>query len=79
MNFIFHLKSKTDLVTFTKYNSHLQYNKNNLIFSINLQKINLNLCEEYKTQREAQRSHHALKCANDDNMPAKRTNVLLRI
>ena len=36
-----------------KYNSHLQYYKIDLSFSIKLQEINLYLCEEYKTEREA--------------------------
>ena len=35
-------------------------------FSIKLQEINLNVCEEYNTKREA--------C--DENMPAKRANFL---
>ena len=50
LNFLFHLKSKTNLVTLINCNSHLQYYKIYLNFSIKLQEINLNACEEYKTE-----------------------------
>ena len=53
LNFLFHLKSKTNLVTLRKCNSHPQYYKLDFCFSIKLQEINLNLCEEYKTARSA--------------------------
>ena len=33
--------------------SHLQYYKIDLSFSTKLQEINSNVCEEYKTEREA--------------------------
>ena len=55
-NFFFHLKSKTNLVTLRKCNSHLQYYKIDLSFSIKLQEINLYVCEEYKTEREKKTS-----------------------
>ena len=54
LNFLFHFKSKTNLVTLRKFHSDLQYYKIDLGFSIKLQEINLNVCEEYKTKREAQ-------------------------
>ena len=54
-NLLFHLKSKTNLVTLRKCNSHLKYYKINLSFSIKLQEINLYLCDEYKTERDARR------------------------
>ena len=41
--FLFYLKSKTNLVTLKKFYSHLQYYKIDLIFSIKLQEINLNV------------------------------------
>ena len=34
-------------------------------FSIKLQEINLYVCEEYKTEREAQRLNRALKLASE--------------
>ena len=46
LNFFFHLKSKTNLVTWRKCNSHLQYYKLDLSFSVKLQEINLNVCDE---------------------------------
>ena len=49
LNFLFHLKSKTKLVTLRKCNLHLQYYKIDLSFNIKLQEINLNVCEECKT------------------------------
>ena len=58
MNFLFHLKSK-NLVTLWKFNSHLQYYKIDLSFSIKLQQINLYLCEEYKPQRDIQTKRSA--------------------
>ena len=60
LNFLFHLKSKTNLVFLWKCNSHLQYYKIDLSFSIKLQEINLYVCEEYKTEREARQSNRAL-------------------
>ena len=57
LNFLFYLKSKTNLVTLRKCNSLLQYYKIDLSFSIKLQEINLNVCEEYKTEREVQQSN----------------------
>ena len=50
-----------------KCNVHLQYYKIDLSFSIKLQQINLYVCEEYKTKREAQRS-------NISERKARRTN-----
>ena len=50
LNFLFHLKSKTNLVTLKKCNSHLQYYKVDLSFIIKIQEINLNVCKEYKTE-----------------------------
>ena len=64
LNSLFHLKLKKNLVTLRKFNSHLQYYKIDLSFSIKLQEINLNVCEEYKTEREAL----------NDNVPAKRAD-----
>ena len=57
LNLLFHLKSKTNLVTLRKCNSHLQYYKIDLNFSIKLHEINLYVCEEYKTKREIQTEH----------------------
>ena len=54
LNFLFHLKSNTNLVTLRKCNSHIQYYKSGLSFSIKLQEIKLYQCEEYKIEREAQ-------------------------
>ena len=51
LNFLFDLKSKPSLVTLRKFNSHLQYYKIDLSFSVRLQEINLNACEEYKTEQ----------------------------
>ena len=42
LNFLFQLKSKKNWVTLRKCNSHLQYYKIDLSFSIELQEINLN-------------------------------------
>ena len=55
LNFFFNFKSKTNLITLKKCDSHLQYYKIDLSYSIKLQEINLNVCEEYKTKREAGR------------------------
>ena len=52
LNFLFHLKSKTNLITLRKCDSNLQYYKIDLSFSIILQEINLNVCEVYKTKRD---------------------------
>ena len=46
--------------------SHLQYNNIELSFSIKLQEINLNLCDEYKPKRKAR----------DENVSAKRADFL---
>ena len=53
VNFLFHLKYKTNLVALRKYIYHLQYFKLTC-FSIKLQEIVFNACEEYefKTERE---------------------------
>ena len=51
LNFLFYLESK-NLITFRKCNPHLQYYKIDLSFSTKLQEINLNVCEEYKTESE---------------------------
>ena len=40
LNFYFHLKSRENLITLRKCNSHLQYYKTDLSFSIKLQEIN---------------------------------------
>ena len=58
-NFFFHLKSKTNLVSLRKCNSHLQYYKIDLSFSIKSQEINLYIFEKYKNKREAQRSNNS--------------------
>ena len=55
LNFLFHLKSKTNLVTLKKFNLHLKYYKLDSSFSIKLQEINLNVCEEHKTESRAWR------------------------
>ena len=76
-NFLFHLKSKTNLVTLRKCNSHLQYYNIDLSFSIKLQEINLHVCEEYKTEREAQRSNRAPK-ARSNSRAARGEDVLAK-
>ena len=48
-----------------KCNLHLQNYKTDLSFSIELQEININVCEEYKTEREAR----------DENLPARRVDL----
>ena len=53
LNFLFHLKTKTNLVTLRKCISHLQYNKIDLSFSIKLQEKNLHVNEEYKSKCKA--------------------------
>ena len=63
-NFLFHLKSKTNLVTVKKCNSHIPYIKIDFSFSIKLQEINLYIWEEYKTEREAR----------DENVPARQAD-----
>ena len=57
LNFLFHLKSKTNLLTLRKCNSHLQYYKIDLSFSIKLREVNVDVYEEHKTEREARRSY----------------------
>ena len=59
LHFFFHLKSKTNLVSLKKFNSYLQYNKIDFSFNIKLQAINLSVCDEYKTEREAGRFLHS--------------------
>ena len=44
LNFLFHLKSKANLVTLQKSNSHLQYYKIDLSFSIKLREIICSRC-----------------------------------
>ena len=63
LNFLFYSNSKTNLVTLRKCNSHLQYYKIDLSFNIKKQEINLNLCDEYKTERETRRWNRARKLA----------------
>ena len=83
LNFLFHLKSKTNLVALRKCNSHLQYYKIDLSFSINLQEINWNECEECKTKREARQSNRARwarsnlrvkRATREENVCAKRAD-----
>ena len=83
-NFLSNLK--TNLATLRKCNSHLQYYKIDLSFSIKLQEINLNVCQEYKTEREARRSNHAPEVglnlraareARNENVPAKRADFIV--
>ena len=57
LNFLFHLKSKTNSVTLKACNSHLEYYKIDLNISIKLQEIKLNVCEKFKTKCEAWRSN----------------------
>ena len=60
---------KKNLVTLRKCNSHLQYYKIDLRFSIKLQeKINLYVCKDYKTEREARDS-------NRTEHEARRSNI----
>ena len=61
LNFLFNQKLKTNLVTLRKCNLHLQYYKIDPSFNIKLQKINLNLCKEYKTEREARSNLRAMR------------------
>ena len=58
----FHLKSKTNLATLRKCNSHLQYYEIDFNLSMKLQEINLYVCEEYKIEHEARRSNRAPTC-----------------
>ena len=46
-------KYESNLVTLKKCNTHLQYYKIDVSFSIKLQEIISNACEEFKTEREA--------------------------
>ena len=66
IHFTFHLKPKTNLLTLRKCYLYLQYYKIDLSFSIKLQELNLNLCKEYKTEREAR----------DEKVSAKQTYFL---
>ena len=88
LNFLFHLISKTNLVTLRKCNLHLQYYRIDSSFSIRLDKINLNVCDEYKTERETRRSSRApwarsnLRAKRpwcDENVSAKRAVFLSTI
>ena len=72
-NFLFHLESK-NLVTLCKCNSHSQYYKIDLCFSIKLQEINLYVCEEYKTDREVRDANRTEHKARYENVPAKRAD-----
>ena len=58
-NLLIHLKSKTNLVTLRKCNSHLQYYKIDLSFIIKLPEINLHVSEGHKTEREIQTERSA--------------------
>ena len=56
-------------------NLHLQYYKSDLSFSIKLQeKINLYVCEEYKTEREARDPDRTEREAPNENVPAKQAD-----
>ena len=50
MNFLSHLKSKTNLVTLIECNLHLQYCKIDFSFGIEFQQLKLNVCVEFKTE-----------------------------
>ena len=63
-----------NLVTLRKCNSHLQYYKIDLSFSIKLQEINLNICGEYKTERKARDPNRTELEARDENVPAKQAD-----
>ena len=52
----YYLKSKTSLVTLRKCNSHLQYYNIFLSFSIKLQEINSNVCNEYTYYMKCRKS-----------------------
>ena len=56
---VLHLESKTNLVTLRKCNSYLQYYKIDFSFNIKLQETNLNISQEYNTEREARRLNRA--------------------
>ena len=53
MNSFFICNKKKKLVSLWKCSSHLQYYKIDLNVSIKSQEIHLNVCEEFKTEREA--------------------------
>ena len=83
LNYLFHLKSKTNLVTLRKCNSHLQYYKVDLSFSIKLHEINLyvggNIRPSAKCEFEyfrARRLNNLEREARDENMPATRADLL---
>ena len=76
-NFLLHLKSKTNLVTLRKCNSHLQYHKNDSSSRIKLQEINLHVCKEYKSEREARdpnRTGRGARRSNISEHEAQRSN-----
>ena len=58
--------SKTNLLTLSKCNSHLQYYKIDFSFSIKLKDINSNVCEKYKIERKAQALN---RTERDDRIP----------
>ena len=45
-----------------KCNLHLQYYKIDLSYSIKLQEINLNICQEYKTELDLARNPNKTEC-----------------
>ena len=67
LNFHFHSKSKTNLVTSRKCILYLQYYKIDLTFRIKLQEINSNVCEEYKSEREARGPNRTVHEARRSN------------
>ena len=56
--------------------SHQQYYKIDLIFIIKLQERNLNACQEYETEREAQGPNRTQR---DKNVPAERADFFIYI
>ena len=76
--FLLNPKLKRNLIILWKCNSHLQYYKINLSFSIKLQEINLYLCEKYKSQREARdpnRTECEARRSNISKRKARRSNI----
>ena len=77
LSFLFHLKSKTNWINLRKCNSHPQFYKIDLSFSIKLQEINLYVCEEHKTEREARdpnRMEREERRSNISGRKARRSN-----
>ena len=70
MIFLLFLKSKINLVTLRKFNSHLQYFIIDLGFTIKLQEINLIVYEEHKTEHEMRGRNRSEREARDENVPA---------